>query len=130
MVNLSLSDFMAYEAKIKASKPAAHSDGVKKESDLHESIIQFCRDRGWQYLHGAMSERTHRTAGEPDFILLAPAGVVLLVECKSKSGKLSPAQLAFQAHALKNGHTIHVVRSMSEFLVVVKKSHDIIPKSV
>jgi hypothetical protein len=45
---------------------------------------------------------------------------MLLVECKTRLGKLSPEQLATQAWAAKLGHTVHVVRSMGEFLEVVK----------
>jgi Holliday junction resolvase-like predicted endonuclease len=92
---------------------------VTRESDLHESIFAECRKRGWIALHGSMSERTHRTAGEPDFVILANAGRVLLVECKSREGKLSPTQSAMKAHAEKLCHTVHVVRSMDEFFKIL-----------
>ena len=87
-----------------------------KERDLHEDIFDLCRQRGWIALHGSMAERTCRTLGEPDFTILAGDGRVLFVECKSRVGKLSPAQLALKFHAEKLGHTIHVVRSMEDFL--------------
>lgn len=93
--------------------------GVEREADLHAQIMDFCRDRRWQFLHGSMAERTHRTEGEPDFVILASGGRVLFVECKSRLGKLSPAQQAFKFAAEINGHTIHVVRSMDEFLKIV-----------
>ena len=89
---------------------------VGREADLHEAIFAECRRRGWIALHGSMAERTHRTAGEPDFIILGDGGRWLAVECKSRSGKLSPAQLALKHHAEKLGHTIHVVRSLAEFM--------------
>ena len=63
-----------------------------------------------------MAERTCRTLGEPDFVILAAGGRVFFVECKSRNGKLSPAQAALKHHAEKLGHTVHVVRSMAEFL--------------
>lgn len=85
------------------------------ESDLHDAIIDYCRERGWQYLHGSMAARTHRTLGEPDFVILAEHSKIRFVECKSKTGKLSPDQQAFIAHARKNGHIIYVVRTMEEF---------------
>ena len=47
----------------------------------------------------------------PEFV-----GRVLFVECKSRSGKLSPAQAALKHHAEKLGHAVHVVRSLEEFL--------------
>ena len=90
--------------------------GVSREAELHEAIFDECRRRGWIALHGSMAERTCRTLGEPDFVILAGGGRVLFVECKSRSGKLSPAQSALKFHAEKLGHTIHVVRSLGEFL--------------
>lgn len=94
-------------------------NGVAREASLHEEIYDECRRRGWIALHGSMAARTHRTLGEPDFVILAAGGRVLLVECKSRAGKLSPAQAALKHHAEKLGHTIHVVRSMEEFKEVV-----------
>lgn len=87
----------------------------ESECDLHNDIIDYCKSKGWQYLHGSMAERTHRTLGEPDFIILAHGSQLRMVECKSKSGKLSLDQQGFIAHAAKNGHVVHVVRSMEEF---------------
>lgn len=89
---------------------------VSREADLHEAIFDECRRRCWIILHGSMAERTHRTLGEPDFVILADGGSVLFVECKSRTGKLSPAQAALKHHAEKLGHTVHVVRSLEEFL--------------
>jgi hypothetical protein len=90
-------------------------DGAVRETKLHEEIFDECRRRGWIALHGSMAERTHRTLGEPDFVVLADGGRVLLVECKSRNGKLSPAQAALKHHAEKLGHTVHIVRSLVEF---------------
>ena len=91
-------------------------EAADRERDLHDQIFDECRARGWIALHGSMAERTCRTLGEPDFTILADGGRVLFVECKSRSGKLSPAQAALKFHAEKLGHTIHVVRSLEEFL--------------
>lgn len=88
------------------------------EADLHERIFAECRRRGWLPLHGAMSERTHRTLGEPDFMILADGGRVLFIECKSAVGKLSTEQQALHAWMRKLGHTVHVVRTMEEFLIL------------
>lgn len=96
--------------------PSPGTGGVPRESDLHEAIFDECRRRRWIILHGSMAERTHRTLGEPDFVILADGGRVLFVECKSRSGKLSQAQAALKFHAEKLGHAVHVVRSMEDFL--------------
>ncbi len=102
--------------------PGGNASGVVKEASLHEEIFDECRRRGWIALHGSMAERTCRTLGEPDFVILADSGRVLFVECKSRSGKLSPAQAALKHHAEKLGHTVHVVRSMEEFLEVANRT--------
>lgn len=111
----------AYNARQSARDPrqVAMVEGCRKESELHEQIFAECRRRGWIALHGAMSERTHRTAGEPDFILLADEGRTILVECKTRTGKLSVEQSAMISHAAARGHTIHVVRSFEEFLRIL-----------
>ena len=91
-------------------------DAVERESDLHEAVFDECRRRCWIALHGSMADRTCRTLGEPDFVILADGGRVFFVECKSRTGKLSPAQFALKHHAETLGHTVHVVRSFQEFL--------------
>jgi hypothetical protein len=100
-----------------SARPSAEAVGV--EAELHEAVYAECRRRGWIAFHGSMAARTHRTLGEPDFVILADSGRVLLIECKTKTGKLSPEQAAMIAHAAKLGHRIHVVRSVKEFLEVV-----------
>lgn len=100
----------------------AQSKAAKRESDIHGEIIQECRRRGWIYFHGSMAHATKRTTGEPDFVILADAGRVLLVEVKRPGGKLSTDQIAMQAHARKLGHTIHVVYSFEEFCQAVNNN--------
>ncbi len=96
------------------------SQPVERERDLHNQISEVCRGRGWIALHGSMAAATHRTMGEPDYVILADSCRVFLVEAKSRIGKLSPAQQAFKAQAARLGHTVHVVRSLEAFLEVVK----------
>lgn len=93
-------------------------NAVERESDLHDQIFSECRKRQWIAFHGSMAERTHRTEGEPDFLILCPGGKQLLVEAKSRKGKLSPAQQAIKHHAGMLGHTVHVVRSFEEFIQI------------
>lgn len=113
----------AREARERVKHGAPATEGCDKESELHEQIFAECRRRGWIALHGAMSERTHRTAGEPDFIILGSCPVmgplIYFIEAKTRLGKLSIEQQAMIAHAAKLGHTIHVVRSFEEFLAIL-----------
>jgi Holliday junction resolvase-like predicted endonuclease len=120
MPRMTMAEVNAFNARQVANYATNNPEGVEVESDLHEQIFSECRRRGWIALHGSMSERTSRTLGEPDFTILADAGRVLFVECKSRKGKLSTIQQAMAAHAKKLGHTIHEVRSLEEFLTVTQ----------
>lgn len=93
---------------------------VKYESELHEQIIDYCRQRSpqWIVLHGSMAHRTRRTLGECDFVILADKGRVLFIECKRRNGKLSPAQVVMSIRAEELGHKIHVVYSLREFIAI------------
>jgi len=92
-----------------------------KEKLLQGEIRDECKRRGWIALTGSMAQRTLRTLGEPDFTIVASEGRVFLVECKTKTGKLSIEQLALAKQAACLGHTIHVVRSFVEFIELVDR---------
>ncbi len=111
-----------------AARLRARETGCDDESELHADIQAECRRRGWLALHGSMAHKAKRTAGEPDFTIIREMsqegccyGVpcFLLIECKTRTGKLSPAQQALHAHASKLGHKVHVVRSFTEFLAIL-----------
>lgn len=123
-MNITEEQFRAMYAKsiLRKGKPTA-GDAVAsgEEAKLHAAIKDYCRQKGWIAFHGAMSKATHRTKGEPDFIIAADHGRTLYVECKTKTGKLSAAQVAICAQVEHLGHRYHVVRSMREFLEVAGK---------
>lgn len=112
-----LRKYEAKHAKPSQSKPA---EGVEKESQLHNDILEECRLRGWIALHGSVAHRTFRTAGEFDFTILASDGKVFLLECKTKTGKLSEQQFALHHWAKQLGHNPQVIRSLSEFYEAIK----------
>jgi hypothetical protein len=123
----------AYYARQSALTERSHcgSQAVAVESDLHGEILSECKRRGWIALHGSMAHRTYRSLGEFDFTILADAGRVLLVEAKAKRGKLSPEQRALHAWARKLGHTVYIVRSMSDFVWAVQSGEATnLPESV
>lgn len=115
-----------YVAFLSRQRPANTSSGstssamATDEGELHSQIIQECARRGWIVFHGSMANRTFRTPGEPDFVILADPSRVFLIECKTRTGKLSTDQQAIAAWATKLGHTIHVVRSIEEFINITK----------
>ena len=67
-----------------------------------------------------MAHRTFRNPGEPDFHIYIPWNQHLLVECKSKKGKLTTEQLGNKMEMEMVGVPVHVVRSLSEFLALVQ----------
>ncbi len=61
-------------------------------------------------------------AGTPDLlIVLPPDGHLVGAELKSASGKLSPAQVAWRAHAEAVGVTYLVVRDVRELIAFVER---------
>lgn len=117
-MRLTLGQFLALQVRLNAKRrePVAQ-DAVEHESDLHQQILDWCKRNGWLCLHGSMAHRSRRTLGEPDMVVILPQGRVALIECKSRTGKLSTDQLALKMLAEKLGHTVHVVRSLQEFVV-------------
>ena len=96
------------------------SDAEPREGDLHEKIEAECRRRGWCYVHSRMDRRTTTACGVPDFVVYGDGGRMWTFEAKSRSGKLSTEQRGFMAMAERLGHRIHVVRSLREFLEIVR----------
>lgn len=100
-----------------AQPPPEPSAG--SEAGLHAQIADVCRRRGWIALHARMDRPTTINVGAPDFIVLGQNrdGLfqVWLVECKSRRGKLSPAQRAFAAWVAKLGGRVHTIRTLAEF---------------
>lgn len=111
-------EFAAYEAR-RLRQPIV-ADGVSDESALHDAILGECQRRGWIAFHSRMDRPSTLMRGAPDFLILADGGAVILVECKTKTGKLSTEQSAVIAWARKLEHTVHVVRSLDEFLTLLK----------
>jgi Holliday junction resolvase len=114
---MSHADYLAHEAKFLPKEESSH--GVELESDLHGEIMQYCREHGWLAFHGSMAHKAMRTPGEPDFVILCP-NCTLLIECKTRTGKLTPEQLSVHAHAEKLGHCVYLVRSMDDFRSVLR----------
>jgi hypothetical protein len=117
METMTLQQYMDYRTNRGQVSVGSHfnSTPIKYECDLHNAIIDYCKSKGWQYLHGSMAHRTRRVCGEPDFIVLAHGSQLRMIEVKTKTGKLTLEQQGFIAHAAKNGHVVYVVRSMEEF---------------
>lgn len=117
MPNMTEQQWRDYNARMNGimRSPIKFHDCVENESDLHNAIIDFCKERGWIALHGSTAHRTYRTLGESDFCCVLPFGLVLFVECKTKTGKLTQEQQVMAAWLKRLGNEMHVVRSLQEF---------------
>jgi len=92
------------------------------EGSLHEEIQRYCDSNfpPWKVIHARMDKKSTIPNGAQDFTIFMPQGQVLCVECKSGTGKLSPEQLIWSKELAMLGHTVHVVRSMEEFIKLVE----------
>lgn len=115
-------EYLAYQVRQQRIAPYAQEartpDCVSFESELHDQIIAECRRRSWPYVHSRMDQRSTVAVGVADFIILRDGGSPLIIECKRKGSKATPAQQAFLAHCRKNGYVAGIVRSFEEFLHV------------
>lgn len=60
--------------------------------------------------------------GSPDFVILANKVRVFIIEAKSAKGKLTKEQAALRCWAETLGHTIHLIRSFDEFMVLAMET--------
>lgn len=115
------SQFSVMQARCAKRVPeAADSNAVEREADLHQQILDECARRGWMVMHSRMDMPSTLQAGVPDFVIMRGDGKCLMIEAKSRTGKLSIAQIGMAAWAKKLGHEIHVVRSFERFLEIVR----------
>ena len=67
-------------------------------------------------IHSRTDMPTTVGIGVPDFAIFCGGGKVLLMEVKTRDGKLKPEQRAWLAWAERLGHRAAICRSFEEFL--------------
>lgn len=90
------------------------ADAFARERDLHDYIIDRCRDLGYYVIHSRMDRRSTVAVGAPDFVVAMPHGRTVWIECKSATGKPTRAQCSNITQLLHLGHVVHIVRSQKE----------------
>ena len=103
-------------------KPESCAAGVESEvADLHRPILAWCRNQvpAVPVFYTRPDRASGAFPGTPDFALIYK-GRCLLIEAKTKRGKLSTEQLAWHHLAARQGHTVHVIRSMEEFWNILR----------
>ncbi len=86
------------------------------ESTLQRHISTYCRMQGWVAVRSRMDCPTTIQRGVCDFIIFADRGRVFLLECKSKTGRLTEDQKRFAEDMARLGHKVHLVRDFYEAL--------------
>lgn len=107
---------------VQSASLVCRPDACRDESKLHQEILEWCAAQWprWLAFHGSMAHATHRPPGEPDFIIAAPNGRTLWIECKAKAAKQTLEQKAIQMQLDRLGHTYHLVYSFEQFLEITK----------
>lgn len=99
------------------------------EKDIQRAIVRLLSAHGWvvavtdagqAFVAGAWGGSRLPT-GWPDLVALGPSGRVLLIECKSATGKQSDAQVSMQAWCERNGHHYVLARGVDEVLAELEK---------
>jgi len=130
-MGISTADYIAMQQRLNKGKAVAPvvsalAVGAGKEEELCQEIIKACDARRWMCVRSRTDMPTTSMPGYPDFDIWAEGGRRFAIECKTKVGKLSPAQLGFHGWAERLGHKVYVVRSIAEFLEVIRtdSTHD------
>lgn len=103
-------------------RPESPATGTDDEGELHNQIIERLKSLGWPYFHSRMDKPTGRTWGEPDFIIAAPRGETLWIECKTRTGKQTPEQAGVQRALENHEHRYFLVRSLAEFDTILQNT--------
>ena len=122
MTSQQLYEFLSRGRKAQIAVDAAIKNAVEIEADLHADIMRWCDAQvpPWPYVHSRMDKKTRNRKGVSDFIVFAPGGRLLIVECKALDEDLSPAQDLWLKSLQKVGHVVNIVRSMESFLYLAQ----------
>ena len=81
---------------------------------MRESTIEAYLRHSVIRLGGTAPKLAPTVAGLPDRLVLLPGGRMYLVELKSPTGVLRPAQRVWHARAAELGTQVHVLRSKQD----------------
>lgn len=127
MVNMSHSEVIAHESKLKQSKGQVESDIVKllgenlRESVQHDQIMAWCDTQWprWKYVHARTDKPSTLPVGCSDFVIFGPYPICFLVECKTMDGKIGKDQRIWIKEMEMLGWIVNITRSFDEFMARV-----------
>lgn len=109
-----------YQVFSRDDGPADAVSAGREIAALHGPILKWAREQ--QPKVAAMYCRPDRASGavegQPDFALCWN-GMVVLIEAKTKAGKLSDKQTVWHHLAAMRGVQVHIIRSMTQFYELV-----------
>jgi hypothetical protein len=89
--------------------------GAGKEiEELHRPIIEWLKGKQFPFFYTRPDRPSGAIPGTVDFGILAK-GNIILIECKTREGKMRPEQIGWSILAERQSHKVHVIRSMGEF---------------
>lgn len=98
------------------------ANDAKLERELHKLICNELLRRQIVFIHSRMDRKSTIGVSLPDFCF-ALSGHPVAVECKTKSGELSPEQYVTMNRMIGNGWRYYVVRSFAEFAEILMLYH-------
>ena len=107
---------------VKSIDSAHVSKSALRERDLHDDIEADLKNRRWYYVHSRTDKATTQQAGVTDFIIAAPNGLTIWIECKIKGNKLSKEQSITRHVLLALGHIYATVYSFEEYQQTIKRA--------
>ncbi len=110
------------EGHTACSEPSSTPGVTDEVEQLHKPIIKWLREHDWPFFYGNPTKRTGRTLGEPDFVVCAPKGIVILVECKTEKGQLTKEQDKLRKRLAVLGHHVWIIRSWSDFADAIART--------
>lgn len=122
MVTYSRLDVINHEARLARKSASNPADAPELESKLRQDIDKYCKAQWpqWGIIAARTDKRSTIAEGVHDLTVFANGGRVFTLELKSKTGKPSLEQVGWAKRMEMLGHKVHIIRSMSEFLEIVK----------
>lgn len=90
------------------------------ESNLQSKIMAWAKERGYPCFHDWSIKKNE--SGWPDIFLYLPGGRHVLIELKSKRGKLRPEQKQLRLKFVYLKHEYYKVKSWKHFLAIVNST--------
>ena len=133
MKNMTLCDFLLLEARCNrarsksrhaAPEPATSRDAGGPESAIRKRILDFCGSQWpvWVVLAARTDERSTLPEGAHDLTIFGPFPLCILVETKSRSGKLRPSQKIWIKNLDMLRWKVRIVTTWEQFQRAVDES--------